>query len=69
VGDIDFLSVLNDGPVVLKIVCIIIILLNVLLNERARPVKFAIDGLYGYLGAIVLRSISMWCDTLGVFVY
>lgn len=57
-GAVHLLALLDDGPVLLKIVSLIVVLLGLLLDERASAIEFPIDCLDRDLRAIVLQSVS-----------
>lgn len=61
---VDFLAVLNNRPVFLELVRVVVaFLLSVLLDERAGAVELAIDCLDSYLCAVFLACISIFlCD-------
>jgi hypothetical protein len=61
VRHVDFFALLNNRPIFFlptkPIVSLVVaVLLGLLLDERARAVKFAVDGLDGDLCAVVLGS-------------
>jgi hypothetical protein len=57
-GNVNLIAVFYHRPVILKLSCVVIVLLSMLVDERASAVQLTIDCLDGYLRAVVLPHIS-----------
>ena len=66
-GAFSFFIVLNDGPVIFELICVIVVVLHVLLDLRPCPVKFPVDGLDGKLCTVFLHVVlAFYTEVRGV---